>query len=103
MEDRLHQFRLYTLTTLRARTCFAVPRLGAVSSVACLEWSFVRDNGSDALGVLASTRALCYLKSALQKRLVDKTFGENPRLYIRYLGIAVWTMVIRLRYGNHSK
>ncbi|HZK27882.1 MAG TPA: hypothetical protein VFD00_10150 [Thermoclostridium sp.] len=36
------------MTTLRSRTCYAVPHFGAVCSVACLEWGYW-DNGSDVL------------------------------------------------------
>ncbi|NLK68301.1 MAG: hypothetical protein GX283_03960 [Clostridiaceae bacterium] len=36
------------LDYVTGRTCYAVPHFGAVSSVACLEWSY-RDNGSDVL------------------------------------------------------
>jgi len=55
--DRLLLKLAIYLDYVTGRTCYAVPRLGAVSSVACREWGFMRDNGSDAC-VQANTRAL---------------------------------------------
>ncbi len=57
MEDRLRIIKeLHTLTTLRAEPAMRFLNLGAVSSVACLEWGF-RDTGSDAF-VQAKTKVL---------------------------------------------
>ncbi len=69
MEDRLLLFGIY-LDYITGRTCHAVPRLGAVCSVACLERGR-RDNGSD-VGVQANTPTLLPFEIGFAKEARNK-------------------------------
>jgi hypothetical protein len=69
VEDRLLLFGIY-LDYITGRTCHAVPRLGAVCSVACLERGR-RDNGSD-VGVQANTPTLLPFEIGFAKEARNK-------------------------------